>query len=255
MGLNITIDSMPDRKGMNEIEKQLHEQYAINANNNLTALVSIAAVLLSAIGTYGYVFINAGVKTNLFALNPQFSPVSIEVAAIVAIIILGVLFHISLYLGANQRMEQFVMFAIRCKYYGEEMKEIMSQSTGNDPNCSKRIYPKDYHPFNKTKGNFVQGLHNESLKFYKVIYLCIVLSSFLSFFSDSYPANCNLCPNTCCCFCGGIVAFLNLCYFLVVIFTPFICCGSLDSRFTKYTKRCEEYKDLREYLGIENKNS
>ena len=42
-----------------ELEKQLHEQYAINNNSNLGSIIAILTTLVSVIGVYGYIFVHS----------------------------------------------------------------------------------------------------------------------------------------------------------------------------------------------------
>ena len=46
-----------------ELEKQLHEQYAINNNANLSSVIALLVSLFAAIGAYGYVFIHTTVTS------------------------------------------------------------------------------------------------------------------------------------------------------------------------------------------------
>jgi hypothetical protein len=52
---------MPKKK-IFELERQLHEQYAINNNSNLSSIIALMTALLAIFGVYGYVFIHTNIK-------------------------------------------------------------------------------------------------------------------------------------------------------------------------------------------------
>ena len=122
-----------------ELEKQLHEQYAVNNNSNAGTLVSLIGALLISFTGYGYVLYQYSIGECAIGI--------VNVAAIAVIAVMAILCCISINLGAGQRMEQFITIAIRKKHYGESNKY-------------KEIFPDGYHPFNKSYYTFVQGLYN-----------------------------------------------------------------------------------------------
>lgn len=139
-----------------ELEKQLHEQYAINNNANLSSVIALLVSLFAAIGAYGYVFIHTTV-TSLPISYPQvtsFDSSQFLFAAIGCLIVLAIMLHICMYQGFAQRYEQFVTYAIRYKYH--------SQVNYSMP--TKKIFPDTYHPFNKSGLNIIQGLYGEIAK-------------------------------------------------------------------------------------------
>ena len=124
-----------------ELEKQLHEQYAVNNNSNAGTLISLISALLISFTGYGYVMYRyrIGECTDIAIVN---------LAAIVVMAVMMLLYCISLHLGAGQRMEQFITFGIRAKYYQNQVEQY------------KSIFPKGYMPFGKKYCDFVQGLYN-----------------------------------------------------------------------------------------------
>lgn len=121
-----------------ELEKQLHEQYAVNNNSKTSSLIAILSAVMIAFTAYGYVLYNPCPTSKIDMLLCASN-------AVTGVIVL--LYIIAIYLGTDQRKEQFVSFAIRVKGY----------KTNSDYNS---IYPKNYNPFHKTLCNFVQGLYN-----------------------------------------------------------------------------------------------
>lgn len=135
-------ESFPDRRDdrIFELEKQLHEQYAINNNSNSDILISLISALLISFTGYGYVLYQycIGECDNVRLIN---------LAAIMVMSVMVLLNCISVNLGSGQRMEQFITIAIRKKHYGEYEKY-------------NEIFPDGYHPFNKSYCSFVQGIYN-----------------------------------------------------------------------------------------------
>lgn len=189
-----------------ELEKQLHEQYAVNNNSNSGTLISLLSTLLVAITGYGYVLYQYQIMECNTAI--------VNLAAIVAMAVMILLHCISIHLGAGQRMEQFITFAIRKKYY-------KSNKTSYE-----EIFPEYYHPFNKGLFSFVQGLYNiwSGATFLTV---CGIVACSLIFVKDGCQ-----CLIVCC---GGIG----------------IMCGVLYRvyKFKKYQKREHGYiKNLQGFL-------
>lgn len=55
--MKISIDS--EENNLNDIEKQLHEQYAINNNSNLSSVITLLVTMFAVFGGYGYVYLNS----------------------------------------------------------------------------------------------------------------------------------------------------------------------------------------------------
>ncbi len=130
------------------IEKQLHEQYAINNNSNMTSVATLFTALVLVFGGYGYLFINSSVHfatdfSHLYCkCTETYSLDAFLFSAMATIIVTNIMKHICLYQGFQQRFEQFITFAIRYNYYTQ------------DPTCLfPRIYPSYYTPFKKNEKN------------------------------------------------------------------------------------------------------
>lgn len=153
-----------------ELEKQLHEQYAVNNNSNAGILISLISALFVAFSGYGYVLYQyslcACCKTTILYLS-----------ALAASMVMSLLYCICIHLGAGQRMEQFITFAIRVKHYGltkSQDKEDLEYE--QRINRYEEIYPEDYHPFNKGMNNFVQGIYGLLSKAFIIALYAIVFS-------------------------------------------------------------------------------
>jgi len=169
-------DNLDDR--VFELEKQLHEQYAVNNNSNAGVLVSLIGALLIVVTGYGYVLYH-------FMEGGSGNVTMVHLMTIVAMAIMALLYCVSVNLGAGQRMEQFVTFAIRVKYYSLINKGYDDCKDGLfDKMCYEEIFPMGYHPFNKGFDDFVQGIYN--LLSYAFVAALFVLPSCTIFLVDYF---------------------------------------------------------------------
>ncbi len=142
-----------------ELEKHLHEQYAINNNSKAGILTSLIGSLLVILTGYGFVLYQYRID--------ECNDVSIvTLVAVVAQVVMALLYCICVSLGAGQRKDQFITFAIRKKYHVIRSKY-------------DEIFPDGYHPFNKTFCSFVQGVYNIWTKATIIVIWGIVLCQFL----------------------------------------------------------------------------
>lgn len=192
-----------------ELEKQLHEQYAVNNNSKSGALISLISTLLIAISGYGYVLYNYS--------NNECSEKMVSLSYFVVMLVITLLYMICVYLGSDQRMEQFIIFNIRQKYY----KSVNSKKY-------KQIYPKGYTPYGKNYCNFVQGIYNILSNSFLLSLILICVCQIL--FSDN---NCR---------------YIIFCVLLFII-----CLIYRGSRFFKYAKRCKY--NFKNRNNTENTNS
>lgn len=142
-----------------ELEKQLHEQYAVNNNSNAGTLVSLIGALLVVMTGYGYVLYQ-------YRTSQCDDIAIVNLSAIIAMAVMMLLYCISVSLGANQRMEQFITFGIRAKYYQNQIEQY------------KSIFPKGYMPFGKKYCDFVQGIYNIWSKVMIVTIVAIAMSHY-----------------------------------------------------------------------------
>ena len=153
--MKITIET--NENTLNEFEKQLHEQYAINNNAILRSVIVLACALIVVIGYFGYVFVNstAEFSNGFFRLRNDDGGFFMDVllcSYVASSFILFVLARLCIYQGIAQRKEQFITYAIRKKYNIDERR---------DKENNGKVLPKDYHPFNKSKRDVIQGLYGE----------------------------------------------------------------------------------------------
>lgn len=249
-----------------EMELQLHEQYAINNNSNLGSVVSILVAMLAVFYGYGYIFLHSSIYfseglKNLYCNSKDIYALDALVfAAIAVLIVTGILRHICLVKGYGQRFEQFIIFALRCKHY----------NYGNKNQKNPKIFPSNYHPFkiksdkvddfnsylNKNcpekdhlrsciENHVAQGLFGEF-----AIILCWI--DVVVIFSLIVRIIINLANSTAICFNG--TGCLDFFFFLVVwIFTWSENCCERDRLRSTYLERIIEYKEYYQYTSNEHK--
>jgi hypothetical protein len=163
--MKITIET--NENTLNEFEKQLHEQYAINNNAILRSVIVLACALIVVIGYFGFVFVNstAEFSNGFFRLRNDDGGFFMDVllcSYVASSFILFVLARLCIYQGIAQRKEQFITYAIRTKY-----KMV---DGGCEHDKSSKVLPNDYHPFGKNKIEVIQGLYGELLKVFKWVF-------------------------------------------------------------------------------------
>ncbi len=137
-----------------QLELQLHAEYASNNNAHLASVIALFATLMAVVGTYFYVYaktIDFDVHANakLLQTGNFFSYDHLMVATIASVSVLFLMGYVCVAMGFKQRKEQFIIYHIRKKYF---TRESLAET-----------FPSDYHPFGKAKGEFLQGLFGASL--------------------------------------------------------------------------------------------
>ena len=213
-----------------EIESQLHEQFAVNNNDHASTLVSIIAAVVAVIGVYGYVFVHSTVWCQKFwgklALgNQQYTLSTLLLTGAAAIFILTILAAMALTLGASARRDQFIVHAIRCKAYG---------GVGKLPVGKGGIFPDKYHPFDKG-ANFCIGIFGTCLTMCHWLCLIVVLLTLLRMpfcrTGEFFKSGPYLPP----------VLFLIMTVAYIILFRPFAC---WLKKFCLWHKECEKYDNL-----------
>ncbi len=166
---------------ISEIERQLHEQYAVNNNSSLSSVVSLIVGLFTAIGFYGYAFVfcTNEFETRSFYSN-SFSLTQLSIIAIFSMLFLTIIIHICIYQGSSQRLEQFIVNQIRIK------NGIINQ------NGSSEIFPSSYKPSGKRGLRIIQGLYGEIVKISAALELFIIVSllvRYMLYIKSSFPSS------------------------------------------------------------------
>lgn len=175
------MDNEEKMKMQEQIEMQLHEQYAKNNNANVSSVMALFVTMLASVGAYGYVFLysenlaNFEYEFDLTTLydSGQFSFVALLLVAIAAIVVLIMIAYICVSLGCRQRKEQFIIYAIRRKYYYGDMRDT-------------KIYPNRYDPFEKRGLKMVQSPYDYFIRCIMVA-ICLIALSLLFRIMAFYP--------------------------------------------------------------------
>lgn len=232
------------------LEEQLHEQYAINNNSNLSSVIVLLASMIAVFSGFAYMFVNSTVefsnKPN-WALYDKCSQTyyfdAFIFTAIACLIVIHIMIMICIYQGYQQRYEQFITYAIRNKYIKEYWEK-----TGNDKRSI--VFPKDYHPFPKEGNNNcscplfisnkykdpIQGLFGEFVKIFCYLEWIIMGGVFIKILSNA----CKKCGGDCHCL-GIIEISILVIAFILLRFSLF---KYISERYEKYKRRCDEYKHL-----------
>lgn len=224
-----------------DLEKQLHEQYAINNNSKLGSLIAIITALVGVFACYGYVFVYTD---SLFATgwghllkivneNAIFHLDVLLLTAGATFLIISILYSISLYLGVNQRKEQFIAFSIRLKAYK------------NHGDWYREIFPKNYCPIkrNSCMHKIAQGLYGKFCNILVGMHFIVFALTLLKVLNTTCYCGCN-----CCCSCKNslntanytaiIIAIIAmLCAIAIIVWTYF-------NEKKKYNERVDAYVDL-----------
>lgn len=223
-------DKKPEQPDLRDrLELCLHEQFAQNYNNTFGATITLFCTLLATLYGYGYVFLNSSLEFSQWfdsfkeECGALYRCDALVFVTIAAVIVLTIMMNLCLYLGINQRKEQFIIFAIRTKMYGKLPTEV------DNP----RIFPKGYHPFKQKEKDYPVGIYGELLP---VLHYLIGVVSVLSLVRIVAA----LVRNCCCC-----VGWIELILLLAVIACCFFRCYCKREDAIKAVKqRKEEFKEI-----------
>ena len=200
---------------------QLHEQYAINNNANLSTIMTLVVSLVVVIGYYGYIFVNTSNKYRVGELfyDKEAGTYYLDVLLLVycaSILVLGILFCVCTYQGIAQRKEQFIIDAIRKKCEVDEDK----------------ILPEGYKPHDKNGLEVIQGLYGELIKIFFGVAVILTLLT--------------------CCRCIGCtqnnMILVNFIIPLIIIIAVLVYC------ILYYRKQQEKYKKRQDEFPKERKD-
>lgn len=235
-----------------ELLKQLHEQYAVNNNANLGTIVTLVVAVIAVIGYFGYVYVHTGVEfskdfgcliaeevngVNVYYLD------ALLLIYLASVLILGILTCLCAYQGVAQRKEQFIIHAIRRKYFGYDYLNQRKRD---------RIFPKGYHPYHKKGLDIVQGLYGELIKIFVSLFFVLTSMVVIKFsYSDDL-----------CVFCEKASICERCAAFIVVTIIIFFCWLYCQKQIESYYKReiedkqrqiCKSLKQQSEACKTKNK--
>ena len=200
-----------------ELLSQLHEQYAVNNNANLSSMVTLIVGVIAVIGYYGYVFVHTvedfGCGNELFMQGEHFTMTTLLLTYLSATCILAILMRLCIYQGIAQRKEQIIIENIR-KHY----------DTSND---FKNIFPESYTARDKDKSNVIQGLFGEFVKTFRMIIIGLTIITVIRAALALFSIYCTCCQNL-----MWTVLALVASYFVYQN-----CMAYLDEHYQKYLDR------------------
>lgn len=178
-------DKNTNENTKHELLKQLHEQYAVNNNANLGTIVTLLVAVIAVIGYFGYVYVHTGAEFStdfscLIKPNGVFYLDALLLIYLVSVLVIAILVRLCIYQGIAQRKEQFIIDAIRSKYFGTDYlwveKNAIESEKSSNKEIDEKIFPKDYHPYLKKKIDIVQGLYGELVKIFQWVFIVLTIS-------------------------------------------------------------------------------
>lgn len=212
-----------------ELELQLHEQYAVNNNANLGSIISLVVGVIAVLWAFGYVYLYSSLDKaaslgSLVSSGEKYSLDALIMTADAAIFVLAILFLICLNRGAYQRKEQFIIHTIRWQYFQEFNK-------GKDleqPKKLAKIFPKGYNPYGKNKCDFVQDV------FWLMMVTFVVLTVIILVLTTSKIAN----------QVDRTIGLIIISVILVMLLA-FCCWQKWQKAFEKYKELEKEYEEYK----------
>lgn len=213
-----------EKEGMQqELERQLHEQYAINNNAKVSSFVSFIVALFALFGFYGYMYANTTVD---FSKNGEFvvgtNQYTLDVFFLMSFVVCGILFFLtllSLQLGYSQRRDQIIIHRIR------------EFSYKNADHSMTEIFGNQYNPRGKSRSEFIVGYFN----LFYWLFLCgqgfVFITSIIKIGLNIHkPMNTE-------CSCWGLLVFIILLLELIFVITSLHkrCCDY----YSKYESSCQ----------------
>lgn len=223
---------MSDAQVQTQLELQLHEQYATNNNAYLGSIVVLLTALVVVFAGYGYVYLRTSLTmTTNFGVMLSGDALTLDALLLTTLAVVGVIaicYVICAYQGCAQRKEQFIIDAIRRKYYGEDI---------NDP---FHLFPQDYSPWGKEGHQIFQGLYGLLMKLCYFAAAAVILATGAKvaafFLSKPGSDTCLLC--------------LELIACLLLVGLVGYCCNEF------YAKQVAKYNVVvKDYLTSERSNS
>lgn len=141
-------------EAIKDMEMQLHEQFATNYGTGFSSTVTLFCTLLAVLYGYGYIFLHSSLAftkglDGLYT-GGEYAMDALIFVEIAATIVLFIMKYICAYQGISQRIEQFIVYAIRSKYYDKSPIDL-----------KPRIFPSNYHPFKDDDRDLPIGLYGK----------------------------------------------------------------------------------------------
>lgn len=229
------MDTNKQKEMKDELLSQLHEQYAVNNNANLSTIITLVVTLIAVIGYFGYVYVHTGVQfsENFGCLIAEkvgdvhvYYLDALLLVYLASVGVLGILARLCIYQGVSQRKEQFIVEAIRNEYIDEGSRF--------------KIFPLRYNPCGKKELEIVQGLYGELVKIFKGVFWMLTIGVVLKIFFNIYI---NFSPRLSSLSWPGLVEAI-----VCILFVLLYC----QSCFRYYKQQEENYSDREKEYFMKN---
>lgn len=216
--------SIDDPKNMQQqLELQLHEQYAINNNATLSSMLTLFVTMLAVLAGYGYVFINSQGECEpgfCMKVGDLYTIHALLLTTLASTLVLAAIAYICIETGYKGRMEQFITYAIRKKYYRTE--ELLE------------TFPKGYTPF-KNEGSWIRPIQSPYDTFFRITIIAAIVINVATI----ARVLCSACNCGCFSCTAAILVFLLL---LSLLVCSIVVIYHLGHCYCKYQNRAKEYE-------------
>ncbi len=205
-----------------ELEKTLHEQYAININAHTSNFVSFLVGILAIFGSYGYVYVstcNEFANENVILNKDVFYLDALLYLSFVVNGILAFMSILSLHLGYSIRRDHLIIQKIRDKYYQNEI-------------VKKNIFGNIYKADNKFFKNFIPEYYNNFYYLFLFSQIFIVITIAIKF-CHNINFEWDICIY-------GLM--ISIVFLIFNIFLISFCFRRRESTYRKYQNNIIEYK-------------
>ena len=176
-----------NKEMLQEMELQLHGQFSAGFDNGLTATITLFATLLAVLYGYGYIFLHSVLDFRCIGAmveNGKYSLDALLFVTLAALIVLSIMKYVCAYQGIGLRMQQFIVYAIR-------KKNCNCRPEDDRP----RVFPENYHPFDKEGNKIVVGIYGDFIKILSFIQVIVFGGFVWKLFVYAYQDPCGCISN------------------------------------------------------------
>lgn len=226
-----------DKENSNALLNELHKQYAVNNNSQLSTIITFVVAVIAVFGYFGYIYINSGCflspRCGIFIHNGVYTLEALLLAYIASVCVLAIIASLCAYQGVTQRKEQFIIHAIREREFGYKLK------------YAKDIFPSTYKPFKKKGLKIIQGIYGELIKIFLFTYILLTIALLTK-------AICYMPHNAHCCY-TAIYVLHTFLFVVLSIIILMLTCIYISYRIDDYKKIERTYKAKRRRKRNRNK--
>ncbi len=187
-------------------------------------MLTLFVTMLAILAGYGYVFINSQTECELdlsLKAGDLYTIPALLVTTSASTLVLAAIAYICIETGYKGRMEQFITYEIRRKYYGTEEALL-------------EIFPQGYTPF-KNDRSWLTPIQYPYDTFFHITTIAVIIINLATI----VRVLCCACNCGCCCCAMVPLIYIQLLTSLAFIIAVIYC---LKRCYTKYLYRAFEYK-------------